>query len=344
MESPKKNILPVVIIVTIIGVVAVIFSRGIFKSSASQEKKMTQTTTPAPKVSPEKSKSEASPQKSSTSMAANTLARVGDWTITIEEFNERLKALKEVLPEQDMQSLETQGLILEELIRQQLLVEEAEKTGLDKEKNIMAALEEFRRTLLVRELAAKLTEKITVSEDEMKNFYEQNKDLLVNPAQWRLSEIVVSEQAKANEILIELLKGGDFAQLAQQNSIGKTAQQGGDLGVLQQPPFPGMASAAAPLGEGEVSSVFKGPEGYYIVKVIEKKGGEPIPFDDIKEEIRQNQLLTKQQEVILTHIDELQKEIPVEVNKNLLESQKNNIPEELKKKEEDRQPASSQSQ
>ena len=66
-------------------------------------------------------------------------------------------------------------------------------------------------------------------------------------------------------------------------------------------------------------SVFKGPEGFYIVKLEEKRGGEPIPFEEIKEEIIQNQTLAKQQKAIMDHIAELEKKIEVEKNESLLE-------------------------
>lgn len=338
MDPKKKNIVFAVTMIIVAGLAATFVGCDIINSikdslSKSKEKKTVQTiipSTPSQEITSQPSKSP------SPAMTPNTLARVGNWAITIEQFNDRLAALKEVMPEYDIQNLDNKKAVLEELTRQQLLVEEAEQTGLAQDKNVLAAMEEFRRTLLVRELAAKLTKDLTVTDDEMKAFYDQNKDVLVSPLEWQVSEIVVQDQAKANELLIEVLKGTDFAELAKQNSFGKTANQGGDLGFLTQPPFPEMASAIASLGKGDVSSVFKGPEGYYIVKVADKKGGEPIAFETIKEEIRQNQLLNKQQQVILSHIAELEKTYPVEIKEDLLGSKTNVAPAPEVKQEENK--------
>jgi len=249
---------------------------------------------------------------------ANTLARVGSWTISKEEFNDRLAALKEVVPEYDITDPESKRLVLEELIRQQLLVLDAEKRGVAASKDITAAVDEFRRTLIVREGATDLTKGISVTEEEAKQFYDEQKDLLKQPEQWRVREIVVKTQIEANELLVEILKGSDFAQQATLHSISESASKGGDLGFLEQEPFAEMANELVKLKKGEVSGVFKGPDGYYIVKLEDVKGGEQIPYDEIKQDIIQNRTIIKQQQVILDYIKKLEGEIKVEINEGLL--------------------------
>ena len=120
---------------------------------------------------------------------------------------------------------------------------------------------------------------------------------------------------KASEILVEVLKGDvDFAQMAKTHSISASAQKGGDLGYLTDVPFAEMAAPLLALDVGEESSVFKGPDGFYIIKLEDKKGGETIPFDDIKEKIIENQTLAEQQQAILNHITNLRKGVKIEIN------------------------------
>lgn len=252
-------------------------------------------------------------------MKANTLARVGSWSITIEEFQERLDALKEVVPEYDITDPEAQKLVLDELINQQVLVLGAEKQGLTRQKDIQAAVEEFRRTLIVREVARQLTEDITMSEMEARAFYNENKEAMVGPAQWHVREIAVDSKDRATNLLADILKGTDFAEAAKQHSISATRAQGGDLGFITQEPFPQMGTALLSLEEGDVSGVFKGPEGYYIVKLEEKKGGEAISFDEIKDDIIQSQTLLAQQQAILDHLESMKKNVNIEINKALLQ-------------------------
>jgi len=251
-------------------------------------------------------------------MKANTLVRLGSWSITIEEFEERLDALKEVVPGYDITDPEARRLVLDELINQQVLVLGAEETGLTRQKDIQAAVEEFRRTLIVREVARQLVENIAMSDTEARAFYDENKEAMVGPAQWHVREIVVASKDEATNVLAEILKGAEFAEMAKQYSTGTTAAQGGDLGFITQEPFPQMGNALLPLEEGDVSGVFKGPEGYYIVKLEEKKGGDPIGFDEIKDDIVQSQTLLAQQQVILEHLERLKARTNIEINEQLL--------------------------
>lgn len=251
-------------------------------------------------------------------LPTNVLARVGAWTITVDEFKERLNALKEAVPDFDAENIDAKKTVLEELVRQQLVALDAERRGVADQKDIKAALEEFRRTLLVQEVVRKLTEGISVSDEEAQKFYEEQKALLVEPEQWHVRAIVVDSQLKANELSVELVKGVDFAEMAKQHSIGPEASAGGDLGFITEAPFPEMANALMPLNVGDISGVFKGPQGYYIVKVEEKKSGEQIPFEKIKEEIKQNQMMLKQQQVVLDYVKKLEQEIKTETKAELL--------------------------
>jgi peptidyl-prolyl cis-trans isomerase C len=248
----------------------------------------------------------------------NVIARVGKWSITADQFNDRLKAIKEVVPDFDPNDPKNKELVLQELVRQQLLVEDAEAQGLDKKKDIQEAMEEFRRTVLVREIATKLTENVEVSDAEANAFYEQNKAAIMEPPQLHVREIKTDTEEKAKAILVDLLQGKDFAETAKQNSTAPSAASGGDLGILKQLPFPEMGAPLQALEVGKVSSVFKGPDGFYIIKLEEKKEGQQLPYEKVKTDIIQNRKLAKQQQIILDYISQLEKKYKVETNKDLL--------------------------
>jgi len=260
----------------------------------------------------------STPVSSAPAAKGPALARVNHWVLTPEEFKEKLAGLKEAMPEYNIDDFDSKKLVLEELVRQELLIQDAEKKGMADQKEIVEAVNEFRRTLLVREIAVKLTENITVDDTEAQNYYNENKNLFAEDTEWQIREMVVPSQTEANEILIELLKGADFATMATERSKSASAAKGGDLGWLSQFPFPQMESAAATLEKGSLSSVFKGPEGYYIVKLEDKKGGTPKDFAGVKEEIKQGLTLLKQQQEVLKYIEKLKSEAKVEVNENLL--------------------------
>lgn len=252
-------------------------------------------------------------------LSPNVLARVGSWTITVEEFKERLNALKEVVPEYTPGDIEQDKLILQELINQQLLVQEAERLGLGENKDIKEAVEEFRRTLLVQELARKTVEEIEVTDEEINEFYEINKSDFVEPAQWRVREIIANTEEEAKEILIELYKGADFAETAKLKSQGPTASQGGALGEISVFDFPKQGDIVAALEKGDISRVFKGPKGFYIVKLEDKKGGEQKELEEIKDDIKAGLTMLKQQQVVVDYLRELEGKAEIDINEKLLE-------------------------
>ncbi len=272
---------------------------------------------PAPKTQKSTADSKAAPK--SAEITPDTLVQIGDWSLTIQDFRERTKALKEVAPEFDENDLEQNKLVLEELIRQQLLVMDAERTGVAEDKDIMQAVQEFRKTLIVREMATRITEKVKATEEEARQYYDENKQDFVEPAEWSLSEIVVPTEDEAKELLVELYKGADFAETARAKSKAKSAWQKGSLGFISVFPFPKMESVAQALDKGGLSSVFKGPEGYYIIKLDDKKGGEQKTFDEVKEDIINGLTLLKQQQAIVSYLDELRAKTKIYTNEKLLQ-------------------------
>lgn len=254
-----------------------------------------------------------------TAVAADVVAKVGNWTLTADEFNEKLKAIKEVIPDYDTSTVESKKLVLDELVRQQLLVQDAESRGIAQEKDIKTALDEFRRSLLMQEVATRVTSSIAVTDQQAEEYYNQNKDVFSEPGEWRLREIMVPTQEEAKEILSQLYQAGaDFGSVAQARSKAASAAQGGDLGFIKEFKFPQMQTAVSILNTGDISSVFKGPDGYYIVKLEEKKGGNPQSFAVVKEEIKNGLTLMEQQQAILKYIDELKSKTTIVTNEELL--------------------------
>ncbi len=244
-------------------------------------------------------------------LPADVVARVGNWSMTIDEFNQRLKLLKQGMPDFNDKDPQVKASVLNELIRQQLLVKDAEASDISEQKDIKDALEDFRRTLLVQELAQRLTKGISATEMDAQKYYDQNKNLFIK---WKVREIVVPDEATAKNILVQVLQGGDFAALATAQSKGKSAAKGGLIEDPAQSPVEVQKNITA-LEAGGTSAVFKGQGGYYIVHVDEKTF---VPFSEVKDELKNRLSARKQQETILEHINQLSQKTKVEVNKELL--------------------------
>jgi peptidyl-prolyl cis-trans isomerase C len=104
----------------------------------------------------------------------------------------------------------------------------------------------------------------------------------------RARHILVDSEAKAKE-MIKLAKGGeDFAKLAAKNSIGPSAQRGGDLGYFTAnemvKPF---SDVAFKLKKGEISpKPVKTQFGWHVIKVEDVRTRKVPPYEKVKAQMR----------------------------------------------------------
>ncbi|MGH6915149.1 MAG: peptidylprolyl isomerase, partial [Geminicoccales bacterium] len=103
----------------------------------------------------------------------------------------------------------------------------------------------------------------------------------------RARHILVDSESKAKELIKQVKAGKDFAKLASKNSIGPSAQSGGDLGYFTAPemvkPFSDVAFG---LKEGEVSDQpVKTQFGWHIIKVEDVRTRNIPPFEKVKAQV-----------------------------------------------------------
>jgi parvulin-like peptidyl-prolyl isomerase len=114
-------------------------------------------------------------------------------------------------------------------------------------------------------------------------------------------EIVVPTEQEARDILIQLLQGADFANLAKEKSKSVSAKDGGDLGIIQKGKRFSQFDEAAfsdSLEAGKISNIFKGPDGYYILKLESRSGGQQKSLSEMWDDIKRGLTFLKQQQRI----------------------------------------------
>ncbi|WP_026574012.1 peptidyl-prolyl cis-trans isomerase [Bacillus sp. UNC438CL73TsuS30] len=147
--------------------------------------------------------------------------------------------------------------------------------------------EQIRNSLLLEEI---LTKDVAVSEQEKKNYFNQNKDLFDIPSAFHLSQIIVKTEAEAEKSLKELSQGSSFSTMAMERSTDEfSANDGGDIGYITEDddryPLEYVLTAKT-LKAGEWSKPVKVEQGYAILKLESKIKGESYSYQDVKEEIR----------------------------------------------------------
>ncbi|UCC94786.1 MAG: peptidyl-prolyl cis-trans isomerase [Candidatus Omnitrophota bacterium] len=219
------------------------------------------------------------------------LARVDEWAIGVDDFKERLGALKPLYPDADLDDPDNQKRILQELVNREILARVAESQGLDDTTDVRETLEDFKSTLLVEKMNERMSQEITVTDAEIRNFYDSNKLIFREPEERKIRELVVSTEDRAKDILIRLLQGENFTSLARTYSIAASRNKGGDLGYLAVEPkekFRKFWEEAFTKEKGETSGYFRGPDGYYILKVEDVRGGKEKLLIDVREEIKEH--------------------------------------------------------
>jgi hypothetical protein len=105
------------------------------------------------------------------------LARVNDWEISLKFFKHQLTA-----PIRPIMDLEIKKKVLNEVIRKRLLANAAIEEGIDRDPNVIEAIEYGKMTILAQTFSSKISEKIKISEEEMQKFYNDNKNIFVTDA------------------------------------------------------------------------------------------------------------------------------------------------------------------
>ena len=156
-------------------------------------------------------------------------------------------------------------------------------------------------------LQAEIDPKITVTEADIKKFYDENKPRFRQEDSVHAAHIMIRAEAQADpatkakakaqadDVFQQLKKGAPFADLAKKFSQDPgSAPNGGDLGFFSKGQMaPQFEQAAFALQPGQTSAVVESPFGYHIIRVIEAKPGRDLSFDEVKGQI--NDYLKQQQ-------------------------------------------------
>jgi len=307
-------------------------------------------------ASTEKTKAETTPAKSPT----DTVAKVGNSAISRAELDRALTVLtaQNRLPAADSPEgrKQAESAALDQLIFAELIFQEGMKTPpADLEKQIdfkmsqnkgkFGSVAEFEAALksagMVEKELAEITRKdivinnfvetkivptITVTDDEVKKFYNDSKEQLKEEPQVKASHILIGvdasasaeEKAKAKakaEALLKEIKGGkDFAETAKTSSTCPSKSQGGDLGYFGKGQMVReFEQAAFAMKVGDISDVVETQFGFHIIKLTDKKEGEAPKLEEIKEKITVFLKGQKTQKAVFDYVTKLRKEAKVEI-------------------------------
>lgn len=269
--------------------------------------------------------------------------------------------------------------LLRDLIDQQLLLQKAQELGISADTELVKRLDELRKQmhadsmeemekaaasqgisfedfkqnmknniLTQRVIGQEVGGHVTVTQQDIQQFYDQHKTELDRPEQVRLSEILISTQttpavkndkgetqlpetpspeviaqaqAKADQVYAQLQKGAKFDDLAKQYSNGPTSAVGGDLeyfkrGTLSKE----LENQVFSLKVGEFTQPTRTNQGFVILKVTEHQSGGVPELKDVQTQIQEQVYMVKLQPALRDYLMKLREEAFIDIKPGYIDS------------------------
>ena len=140
---------------------------------------------------------------------------------------------------------------------------------------------QVRKEMIIQRVQrGKVGREVNITEQELDGFLATEGAVKELSPELFVRQILVSDQNKANSLLMDIENGADFANLAKENSTSSNASSGGEMGWRNLADLPSLfADALKNKKKGYISPPLKGGSGYFILK-LEDKRGDLVRFEE----------------------------------------------------------------
>jgi parvulin-like peptidyl-prolyl isomerase len=225
--------------------------------------------------------------------------KVGNEKITENDLNNKLSAMSANFQKFAATTIGRKHFF-DLVVQQSVVIEAAKKAGIEKQAEFKKALEDFKNEqqkqltdykdgLLMGIYLKEIREKIKASENEIQNYYNENKSTFEKPVAYTVKHILVSDKESAQNAYERLKNGTKFEQLAKEVSKDTTAQNGGLLEHVKQGALvPELEAVALKLKNNEMSEIIETRYGFHIILKVSEQKLSPISFIEAKENIKRS--------------------------------------------------------
>jgi len=278
------------------------------------------------------------------------VARWNQTAIVVADFSKELKRRHDVfLPDESQSKQRAQFVkrkILDDLIDRKLLLQEAQKQGIQVEPEELAqeirkfksnyteisfqkmlkerdfTPEEWadlkRENLMITKYLESLSPAEATAADVDAYYQAHSADFQV-PESVHVRQIVTDTKEKAETILKRLQNGENFAKLAQDLSLSPDRNDGGDLGFIQRGSFPREFEVCFSMKPGEISPIIPSLYGFHIFKILEKAPPHALELEEVREKIELTLQQDRRQVFVKEHLKTVREQAKIEINEKILE-------------------------
>ncbi len=270
----------------------------------------------------------------------DVLAEINGYKIYMDEFTERMEKQSPYIRAR-YNTLEKKKEFLDNMIRFELIVQQAQKQGYDKDPEVLRSAKQVMTQKLMRDELENKVKREDITDEELKKYYQEHQDQYNKPAMRRASHILikVGEDATDKERKAALKKAkklvkeakaakkdpNAFRKLAKKNSDDDANKnRGGDLGYFAS------TTDGGPLEKALSDAVFKmkqindiaGPVktklGYHVLRLTGKRDAIQRDFEQVKGQIQHRLYKQRRTDMMDNFVAKLQKGAAININEQLL--------------------------
>ena len=214
--------------------------------------------------------------------------------------------------------------ILENIKKSNNLTDEAQfQAALKQEGLTLADLRRnIERSMMINQVQnAEVVQKIAVTEEEARAFYEDHRTEFTTPSEVMLREILIDvpttdrgvnvaqddeAKAKAEDVRQRVLKGEPFARLAAEVSSSASKANGGLIGPIHMEELaPQLQQLIGKLKVGDVADTIRTTRGYQILKLESRTEGKIRTFEEARPDIQERVVESKRRAALQKYLDQL---------------------------------------
>ena len=182
--------------------------------------------------------------------------------------------------------------LVEMLINNRVIMHGAQKAGVLDRPEIKKQLRLMTEQIVGQTYLDELL-RARITEEELKEVYERELKNFRREEEIHARHILLKTEKEAQDVLVQLKAGANFAELADKKSLDENTQ-GGDLGYFTKAMMiPEFGDAVFDMKKGQLSAPIKTAFGWHVVLVEDKRLANPPSFEDLREDILRAAMETK---------------------------------------------------
>lgn len=194
-------------------------------------------------------------------------------------------------------------------------------------------VEQFEAQILERAICEEVINRevrsqFEIKDEDIKKFYDENPIRFDVPERIKVTHILVANREptgrefapseveerrqKAEKLLADIKKGADFVKLVKEHTDDRISRErDGEYTFPRGQMVPEFEAAAFALAPGQISDIVTTQYGFHIIKCLEKYPVSKLPFDEVKDRIKEQLALEEVQKLLPEYFEKAKKEMEV---------------------------------